>query len=122
MFLWRLPFYRPLLVPTVDLTGKNVIITGGATCPHRDLYAMLTSRCSANTGIGLESARKLAAFGANVTLACRSVEKGEEANKDIVATTGSDQVRVRVLDLSSFASVRAFVTEWGAKPVDILMK
>ena len=41
-------------------------------------------------------------------LACRDEEKATKAAKDIIAETGSDKVVVRVLDLSSFESVRAF--------------
>ena len=41
-------------------------------------------------------------------LACRDEEKATKAAKDIIAETGSDEVVVRVLDLSSFESVRAF--------------
>lgn len=68
---------------------------------------------SANAGIGLESARKFAAFHANVTLACRDAAKGEVARLDIVASTGNENVLVRVLDVSSFASVRSFAkADW----------
>ena len=41
-------------------------------------------------------------------LACRDEEKATKAAKNIIAETGSDKVVVRVLDLSSFESVRAF--------------
>ena len=41
-------------------------------------------------------------------LACRDKEKATKAAKDIIAETGSDKVLVRILDLSSFESVRAF--------------
>lgn len=64
----------------------------------------------------------MAGFNANVTLACRNREKGEQAKREIVASTGNEKVQVRVLDASSFASVRAFAHEWGAKPVDVLVK
>lgn len=57
-----------------------------------------------------------------MTLACRSAEKGEEARRDIELSTGNNKVDVRVLNLSSFESVRKFVHAWGGKPVDILMK
>lgn len=41
-------------------------------------------------------------------LACRNEEKATKAAKDIIAESGSDKVLVRILDLSSFESVRAF--------------
>ncbi|XP_067031214.1 retinol dehydrogenase 11-like [Acropora muricata] len=72
------------------LDGKTAIVTG------------------ANTGIGKETALDFAKRGAKVILACRDEAKANQAAKDIIAETGSDKVLVRVVDLSSFESVRAF--------------
>ena len=41
-------------------------------------------------------------------LACRDEENANEAAKDIISETGSDKVIVRIVDLASFDSVRAF--------------
>ena len=46
--------------------------------------------------------------GARVILACRDEEKAKDAARDIIAETGSDKVVVRIVDLASFESVRAF--------------
>ncbi|XP_034255877.1 retinol dehydrogenase 11-like [Thrips palmi] len=75
---------------TARLDGKVVIVTG------------------ANTGIGKEAARDLAARGARVILACRDLQKADQARDDIVASTGNRNVLIRQLDLLSLASVRAF--------------
>jgi len=72
------------------LDGKTAIVTG------------------ANTGIGKETALDFATRGARVILACRDEEKASKAAKDIIAETGNDKVLVRILDLASFESVRAF--------------
>jgi NAD(P)-dependent dehydrogenase (short-subunit alcohol dehydrogenase family) len=81
-------------------TGKLAVVTG------------------ANSGIGLETARRLAAAGASVVLAVRSVAKGEAAARDIPGTT-----RVEQLDLASLASVAAFTDRLLAdgRPVDLLV-
>lgn len=71
----------------------------------------------ANTGLGFEAARHLVRLGADkVILACRNLEKGEAAVKDIEASTKRIGVaEVWSLDLSSFESVKEF-----AKKVDTL--
>ena len=72
------------------LDGKTVIITGG------------------NTGIGKETAIDLASRGAKVIIGCRSKERGEKALIDIKKESGSEAVYLKLLDLSSFQSVRRF--------------
>ena len=78
-------------------TGRTYVITG------------------ANSGIGLEAAKVLAARGARVVLAVRNAEKGAEAARTIGA--GAE---VRALDLADLASVRAFADAWD-EPIDVLI-
>jgi NAD(P)-dependent dehydrogenase (short-subunit alcohol dehydrogenase family) len=83
----------PLLVTREACSGKTYIVTG------------------ANVGLGLEAARHLAAVGAGkVILAVRNAGAGAAAKADIDATTGvaPNVVEVWSLDLSSYASVKAF--------------
>jgi NAD(P)-dependent dehydrogenase (short-subunit alcohol dehydrogenase family) len=69
----------------------------------------------ANSGIGLEAARALAAAGAHVVVACRDTAKGRQA----VAGLDGD-FDVRRLDLADLASVRAFAIELNGD-VDVLI-
>eukprot|EP00128_Syssomonas_multiformis_P005978 Colp12_sorted_trinity150504_noHs@16653 len=62
----------------------------------------------ANTGIGKETARGLAALGYHVILACRSLERTQPAIDDIKASTSNENVEFMKLDLASLASVREF--------------
>ena len=71
-----------------SLAGRVALITG------------------ANTGIGRVTARELAARGAHVFIACRSIEKGQAAVDDIRKATGNSQVEILALDLGDFASIR----------------
>ena len=75
------------------MKGKTVIITG------------------ANTGLGKEVALDLARRQARVILACRSLEKGEQAVKEILSKVKDAVLVVKNLDLSSLASVRTFAGE-----------
>lgn len=68
----------------------------------------------ATSGIGLQTARILAAFGAHVVLAVRNPEKGAA-----VAAGMRGSVEVRRLDVADLASVRAFAAETGQ--VDVLV-
>jgi NAD(P)-dependent dehydrogenase (short-subunit alcohol dehydrogenase family) len=86
----------------VDLTGRRAIVTGAAS------------------GIGVETARALAATGAEVTLAVRDLDAGRRTAADITATTGNDQVRVEWLELADQASVNAFAAAWDG-PLHLLV-
>jgi NAD(P)-dependent dehydrogenase (short-subunit alcohol dehydrogenase family) len=55
----------------------------------------------ANTGMGKETARELARLGMKVIMACRNLEKGEAARREIIAETGNQDVEVMLLDLAS---------------------
>eukprot|EP00500_Bicosoecida_sp_ms1_P009561 CAMPEP_0203816630 /NCGR_PEP_ID=MMETSP0115-20131106/16952_1 /ASSEMBLY_ACC=CAM_ASM_000227 /TAXON_ID=33651 /ORGANISM="Bicosoecid sp, Strain ms1" /LENGTH=346 /DNA_ID=CAMNT_0050725537 /DNA_START=75 /DNA_END=1111 /DNA_ORIENTATION=+ len=62
----------------------------------------------ANSGIGEESARVLAARGVTVVLACRSLERGNAAADGIRRKHPDARLRVMELDVGHLASVRAF--------------
>ncbi|ADP83061.1 SDR family NAD(P)-dependent oxidoreductase [Pseudofrankia inefficax] len=90
------------VIEGIDLTGRRVVVTGGAS------------------GIGVETARALAGAGAEVTLAVRDVGAGDRVAADLTAATGSKQILVAPLDLADQASVAAFVAGWDG-PLDILV-
>ncbi|XP_053353534.1 retinol dehydrogenase 12 isoform X2 [Clarias gariepinus] len=77
----------------VRLDGKTVIITG------------------ANTGIGKETTRDLAKRGARIIMACRDIIKAGEAQREIVAESGNQDVIIRKLDLADTNSIREFAEE-----------
>ena len=68
----------------------------------------------ASGGLGLETARALAAAGADVVLAVRNLEKGRAAARTLRGT-----VEVQRLDVADLASVREFAASVG--PVDVLV-
>ena len=77
----------------------------------------------ANSGIGLETARRLAMAGADVVLAVRTTAKGTSAAQDIKGTAPKAAVDVRALDLASLASIEEFATAMAAegRPIDLLV-
>ena len=46
--------------------------------------------------------------GARIIMACRDLERAEEARADILEDTGNENVVIRKLDLSNTKSIRAF--------------
>ncbi|TDT97300.1 NAD(P)-dependent dehydrogenase (short-subunit alcohol dehydrogenase family) [Streptomyces sp. 846.5] len=77
----------------------------------------------ANTGLGFETARVLAARGASVVLAVRDVERGKQAATRIADTAPGADVMVQRLDLASLESIRAAAHALRAKhqKIDLLI-
>lgn len=46
--------------------------------------------------------------GARIVMACRDLERAEEARTDILEDTGNENLVIRKLDLSDTKSIRAF--------------
>src|SRR6202167_2727812 len=88
-----------------DQTGKLIVVTG------------------ANSGTGKEAARRLAAAGARVVLAVRTVAKGEQAREEILARQPDARLEVRRIDLADLATIKEFADGLIADgtPVDVLI-
>jgi NAD(P)-dependent dehydrogenase (short-subunit alcohol dehydrogenase family) len=83
----------------IDLTDKNVIVTGG------------------HVGLGLETTRALSKAGASVTVGSRDPERAARA------LAGIERVEIGQLDLLDPTSIDAFVTRYldSARPLHILI-
>lgn len=88
-----------------DQSGKVFLITG------------------ANSGLGKEATFHLAEKNAEVVMACRSVEKGEEAMREIKSMVPDAKLAVMKLDLSDLRSVDSFAEEFQSRyeRLDVLM-
>ena len=88
-----------------DLSGKIMIVTGG------------------NSGLGYESVKALAMKGAEVVLASRSLDKGEQAKQEILKAIPEAKIVVMELDLSDLSSVINFVTAFrkNFSKLDVLL-
>jgi len=77
----------------------------------------------ANTGLGFETARVLAARGASVVLAVRDTDKGKRAAARIAGTAPGANIMVQPLDLASLDSIRAAAGELRARHprIDLLV-
>jgi len=84
-------------VSVENLHGRVCIVTG------------------ASSGIGLETARGLAAQGATLVAVCRSPERGEAALADIRGSTGNSDLHLALADLSVQASIRQLAKELLAR-------
>jgi protochlorophyllide reductase len=90
-------------IPRLD--GTTAIVTG------------------ANSGLGFVIADELAAAGATVLLACRSVPKATEAAQRIVSRSPTARVELLPVDLSNLSSVKeaADVFLQTNRPLDLLI-
>lgn len=81
----------------MSIASKTVIITGG------------------NTGLGYECAKEIAKRNRDwhIILASRSTERVNTAARELIQTTGNPHISAMVLDLSSFSSIRHFVTAFN---------
>jgi NAD(P)-dependent dehydrogenase (short-subunit alcohol dehydrogenase family) len=88
-----------------DQSGRTVLITG------------------ANSGLGLHSARTLAAKGARVLIACRSAERGAEALRSVgaLAQTRPELVQLDLADLESVRRAAAGVRESTGDTLEVLI-
>jgi NAD(P)-dependent dehydrogenase (short-subunit alcohol dehydrogenase family) len=72
------------------MQGKTVIVTG------------------ANRGLGREMTRQLAAMGAKVIMACRSVDHAEQVLAALKSENSNAQLQVMALDLANHQSIEIF--------------
>lgn len=88
------------VVAGIDLSGKNVIVTGGYS------------------GIGLETVRALAGAGARVTVPARRVDAAASALADVAG-----EIEIAAMDLGDVASVRSFADQYleTGRPLHILI-
>lgn len=86
-----------------NLGGQVIIVTG------------------ANTGIGYETARSLAAAGATVIATCRNAEKAAATKQRLLAAHPECSVEAAVMDLGSLASVSDFCTQFSHSKIDTLI-
>jgi NAD(P)-dependent dehydrogenase (short-subunit alcohol dehydrogenase family) len=88
-----------------DMTGKTCVVTG------------------ANSGIGKETALRLARMGARVVLVCRNADKGKAALHEVARESKSAQPELLIADISSQASVRELSSQIREKHkrLDVLL-
>jgi len=95
------------VLESIDLSGKRILITG------------------VSAGLGVETARALAAHGAQVIGAARDLSKAERATAVVreAATAGKGSLELVQLDLADLTNVRAcadaLLARW--RPIDVVI-
>ena len=85
----------------ISLNGKTVLVTG------------------ANSGVGFKTAEIAVSLGADVILACRNMERAQEARLKLLCDYPEASISVMQLDLASLTSIEAFTEELESSKVDI---
>ncbi|NP_001087650.1 dehydrogenase/reductase (SDR family) member 12 L homeolog [Xenopus laevis] len=78
----------------VDVKGRSYMITG------------------ANSGIGKTAALAIARKGGTIHLVCRNKERAEEAQSEIKANSGNENILVHLLDMSDPKQIWEFVEKF----------
>jgi len=88
-----------------DKPGKTAIVTG------------------ANSGLGFETTRGLASKKIRVIMACRDIDKAEQARREILKEVPDADLVPMVMDLSEMDSVRTFAADFlrENKQLDLLV-
>jgi NAD(P)-dependent dehydrogenase (short-subunit alcohol dehydrogenase family) len=95
--------WTPSQIPSQ--AGKLAIVTG------------------ANSGIGYHTALELARAGATVVLACRNLQKAEDAKAKILAAVPQAKLEIAKLDMADLNSIKAFAESFvaGGRKLDMLI-
>ncbi|KAL7532139.1 hypothetical protein ACHAWF_004018 [Thalassiosira exigua] len=141
--------------PSIERSRRGFLATAGAAAASATVCAPLVSNAAvassspkiyepppgsledqvhvvtgATSGLGLESAKRLAAAGATTVLTARDEAKGRKALEEVRAhlqtkEVANEDLHVVPLDLCDLSTVRAFPDEYeravGSRKVDVLM-
>lgn len=85
----------------ISLKGKTAVVTGS------------------NSGVGFKTAESLAYLGADVILACRNMQRANEAQKLLANEYPESQISVMELNLADLSSIDAFIAKIAEQKIDI---
>ncbi|GFP99175.1 short-chain dehydrogenase tic 32 chloroplastic [Phtheirospermum japonicum] len=104
-------------------SGFSACSTADEVARGIDGSALTAIVTGASSGIGTETARVLASCGVHVIMAVRNVDSGKKVKDTIIKEIPGAKIDVMELDLSSFASVRKFASEYNSSslPLNLLI-
>lgn len=109
LYLQKIGQTVPLYAPAPgSLQGQTILITG------------------ASTGMGLESAKRLAVGGASIVLTARTDDKGQVAVQMVQdylreKHISNDNISYRILNLDDLQSIKDTVATWNDLTIDVLL-
>jgi NAD(P)-dependent dehydrogenase (short-subunit alcohol dehydrogenase family) len=106
---------RPLITTRFDGSSTAEEVIAGV-----DLHGLRAVVTGASSGLGAETARVLAAAGADVTLAVRDTTAGVRVADRIAASAGGPRPAVAAIDLADPGSVARFARDWDG-PLHLLV-
>ncbi|XP_072265248.1 retinol dehydrogenase 13 isoform X2 [Pyxicephalus adspersus] len=105
--------------------GGSILLkdfVGGGSCSSKaNIFGKTVIVTGANTGIGKETAMELAKRGGRIIMACRDMEKCENAAKEVRGKTLNHNVFAKRLDLASTNSIKEFAKDIKEEHLDILI-
>lgn len=86
-----------IMLPVQDLSGKQVVVSAGATREYLDPVRYITNRCSGKMGLAL--AKAAAIRGADVTLVAGHITERVEQGYKVVSVSTTTQMHKAVMSL-----------------------
>ena len=119
------PTRRDMLVQTAGLTLSSLLIGSCRVGNNPAVASAATPQTivmtGANSGIGFESCKRLASQGHDIVLACRTMEKAQDAIQRIrQAGVETGTLNPAACDLSSLESIKSFADSLAVSKIDAL--
>jgi NAD(P)-dependent dehydrogenase (short-subunit alcohol dehydrogenase family) len=97
-----------------------MLLLNGSAAVVSDKWVVVTG---ANAGLGFAIAKQMAQTGANIVMACRSLERAAAAQRQLLTDVPGAKTRIIQLDVSEPETIRSFIRQFAEEigQLDVLI-